>query len=169
MADQVIVVEHGTISQIGDFRNLRCRHGYVRGCIVGSVSTEHRKESPPQVNSGESSAKPKRAPPTPKQNTPQARQIGSRGRSIYKFYLRPIGLLRLLVLLIAVVALALATRFQRKSKHMTPLLIDSSRLTFDQGIWVQWWTEADDRQNVYIVVYFVLTVGACLSFAFFFW
>lgn len=38
-----------------------------------------------------------------------------------------------------------------------------------QGIWVEWWTEAQGRQSMYIGVYFLLAAGACMSFTFFFW
>lgn len=81
---------------------------------------------------------------------PKKQIVGTREKSTYRFYLKPVGALRVAVLLTAVVLLAFSTRFQR--------------------IWVGWWTEAaPSLEAMYIGVYFLLAVGACMCFMFFFW
>ncbi|KAI9048359.1 hypothetical protein LZ554_008151 [Drepanopeziza brunnea f. sp. 'monogermtubi'] len=148
IADQVIVLEKGTISQLGSFQDLKSRGGYIQNSVAQEGYSDHHQEV--QSSGWKTSAIRKPGPKSKLPNTVGTRVIGSRGKSVYSLYLRHVGALRAIVLLIAVMALALATRLQR--------------------ILVQWWTEADGRrQSMYIGLYFFLAVGACLSFTFFFW
>ncbi|KAJ5038620.1 uncharacterized protein L3040_006301 [Drepanopeziza brunnea f. sp. 'multigermtubi'] len=148
IADQVIVLEKGTISQLGSFQNLKSRGGYIQDSAAQEDYSDHHQEV--QSSGSKTSAIRKPGPKSKLPNTAGTSVIGSREKSVYSLYLRHVGALRVIVLLIAVMALALATRLQR--------------------ILVQWWTEADGRrQSTYIGLYFFLAIGACLSFTFFFW
>lgn len=105
----------------------------------------------------------------------------TRDKATYRFYFRPIGVWRVVILLLAVGVLAFLTRFQRESifspsPYMTwkcfPKPLEKIANKDNQhlkGIWVEWWTKNPGQNSLYIGVYFFLAVGACMSFAFFFW
>lgn len=159
LADQIVVVEGGILTQIGDFQMLKNCEGYVRDLLVQQLDRHLQSENSIVQRSIEGSPAMKIQPSHLKDTSPTkipiaknkgVQVVGSRDKSTYSFFFRPIGVLRLAVLLTAVIFLAFSTRFQR--------------------IWVEWWTEAfPSLQSRYIGVYFLLAVGACLSFAFFFW
>ncbi|CAG8961703.1 hypothetical protein HYFRA_00006243 [Hymenoscyphus fraxineus] len=146
-SDQVVVLKNGGISEIGSFQYLKEREGYIQSLTTRRQSIGHGNSAPQDNKTVEIKAQ--RTQPTRKPQIPAPRVIGTRDQSVYIFYLKPIGVMRAVILLMAVISLAFATRFQR--------------------IWVQWWTEEDSHHSMYIGVYFLLAVGACLSFAFFFW
>ncbi|TLD27952.1 canalicular multispecific organic anion transporter 2 [Venturia nashicola] len=145
-ATQIIVLEGGHVTQIGSFEHLSKQEGYVRSLSVQPQNIEIENFGLSEKDG--SREKTKNAPVTRNSEKQAKRLVGTRDKSVYLFYLRPIGVSRCMILLFAVIALAVATRFQR--------------------VWVQWWTEDTSHQSMYIGVFFLLAVGACLSFSFFF-
>lgn len=125
--------------------------------LAESVTTIASESTKRPSNVSETSDLSSKASPTPTprpanqaQQAPKPVHVGSRDKSTYSFYFRPIGALRIGVLLAAVVAFVFSTRFQR--------------------IWVDRWTNAGPSHHpLYIGVYFVLVVCGCLSFTSYFW
>lgn len=157
LADQVILLEGGKLSQVGDSGKLDCCEDKFPELF--SHQPEHCPEvktsAAPKVTGGSvgAVAQPtQQKPVTPGKKTTahETRVVGTRGKSTYRFYLRPVGALQVGVLLAAVILMAFSTRFQR--------------------IWVGWWAEAAPSLDaMYIGVYYLLAVGACINFMFFFW
>lgn len=151
LADQVLLLQDGRLTEVADPRSLECPQEDVPepGTQPTLASNEGDFATPRIANTSkrEPSASKKKdstAPGLP------ARVVGTRKKSTYRFYLQHVGILQIALLLAAVVSLAFSTRFQR--------------------VWVGWWTQAAATlQPMYIGVYFLLAVGACLSFTFFFW
>ncbi|KAE9962043.1 hypothetical protein BLS_000905, partial [Venturia inaequalis] len=109
-ANQVVVLKGGHITQIGSFEHLSQEEGYVRSLTVQQQSTEIKvSTSPPKDGSR---GKMRNALATRNSEKQAKRVVGTRDKSVYKFYLRPIGMFRCMVLLFAVISLAVATRFQ---------------------------------------------------------
>ncbi|KAE9980556.1 hypothetical protein EG327_006523 [Venturia inaequalis] len=132
-ANQVVVLKGGHITQIGSFEHLSQEEGYVRSLTVQQQSTEIKvSTSPPKDGSR---GKMRNALATRNSEKQAKRVVGTRDKSVYKFYLRPIGMFRCMVLLFAVISLAVATRFQR--------------------IWVQWWTEDKGHQSMWMFMFVV--------------
>lgn len=147
---------------MNDFRKSGTSEANDRGHLAGQVEPPSKSEStvsaPEPTEKHPVTAVPDsvardgtpKAKPVNKFQPPKAVVVGSRDKSTYSFYFRPIGFVRIGVLLSTVVSLAVLTRFQR--------------------IWVDWWTAAGPSQNsLYIGVYYLLAGGACLSFTFYFW
>lgn len=121
-ANQIIVLEDGHLAQIGSFENLSEQEGYVQSLMIQQQRTEIKNITPLGKESSRMGIK-----NAPFQRNPEKqakRLVGTRDKSVYQFYLRPIGVLRCVVLLFAVIALAVATRFQRKCTRL--LIINQS-------------------------------------------
>ncbi|QDS76097.1 hypothetical protein FKW77_006285 [Venturia effusa] len=146
-ADQIVVLESGLLTQSGGFQDLIGQEGYVQNLATQQQYSNIEDPASSKKHGGDEKLNSSRLNSSPEKQA--KRLIGTRDKSVYTFYLQPIGVFRCVVLLFAVIALAVATRFQR--------------------IWVQWWTEDQNHQSMYIGVFFLLATGACLSFAFFFW
>lgn len=146
IADQIIVLgTDGKLNLTASFQSLKALGGYVHSLAIQQHFTDPDKPIVTSHKEEETTEK----QPAPKKKEQEKRSLGTRDKSVYSFYLRPIGFFKIGVLLVAVISLAFLGRFQR--------------------IWVQWWTEAHGHQWMYIGGFFSLGIGACLSFAFFFW
>lgn len=101
------------MSQMGSFQQLNANEGYVRDL---SVQQQPSDSEAILMLDGVRGQNLKLTLPnsTRKSRTPKIQAVKTRDKATYRFYLKPIGLFRVLILLMAVVSLAFLTRFQRK-------------------------------------------------------
>lgn len=115
-ADQIVVLVDGHLTQIGSFDDLNEQEGYVHSLSIQQTCTKIER---PYSWDKEDNKKNTSTVLSKKATEKHAeRLVGTRDKSVYTFYLRPIGILKCMVLLFAVITLAFATRFQRKPIYL---------------------------------------------------
>lgn len=113
IVDQIIVLgADGKLAQVGSFQELNAQDGYVQSLNIQPLFEEPENLSSHKNEKDNSTAK--KIPSAKKVNGQEAHVSGTRDRSIYSFYLRPVGVVRIGTLLAAVIFLAFFTRFQRE-------------------------------------------------------
>lgn len=131
-ADQVIVLDKdGSVDQIGSFQQLNARKGYVQSLAIHQPSSNSDAIIPYKVVP---TGKYKPTPPKPseKPNVAQTQQaVKTHDKATYRFYFKPIGLLRVVILAMVVLIFAFLTRFQRKYSNVccsgTKVVADDKR------------------------------------------
>lgn len=122
-ADQLVVLVEGHTTQIGSFNVLNEQEGYVQNLTIQQQYTKIKSSTPMEKDGSHAVIKDAHVKRNPEKQA--KRLVGTRDKSVYTFYLQPIGILRCVVLLFAVIALAVATRFQRKCTHSLTVIQES--------------------------------------------
>lgn len=154
-ADNVIVVENGTISQMGRLQTLLKERGYMAQFKLPSMSDSEDTvdENPEVATAAEQSTREAEIEPNIETATSANDTRRKNGDpSVYGYYFASSGYFLLSYHILVMIIWVVLTEFS--------------------AIWMKWWSAANERSpnerlgmylGVYVVIGIISTVGACLA------